>query len=98
MTETISELPKELEKELVSGRVIFGTKSVFKALKLGNAKLVIFAANTPTDIIEDLKHYAKLSNAKIQKFEDNNNELGTKCKKAHGVLAIALIKKDEYGK
>lgn len=94
MTETISELPKELEKKMVSKEVVFGTKSVFKTLKFGKAELIIFASNTPEEIVKDLEHYAKLTNTKIQKFEGNNNELGTKCKKTHGVLAIALMKND----
>ena len=92
MTETISELPSEFIKALESEKIIFGTKSVLQAVKLGTAEKVIFASNMSKNLVDDLEHYAKLSNTKLEKFKGTNEELGVKCKRAHSVLAVALLK------
>lgn len=92
MTETISDLPQEFKKSIGTKNLIFGSKSVVKALKLGKVEEVIFASNAPESLKKDLEYYAKLSNTKLDEFRGSNKELGVRCKRAHSVLAVALLK------
>ncbi len=92
MTETISDLPQEFKKAIGTKNLIFGSKSVVKALKLGKIGKVIFASNAPESLKKDLEYYAKLSNTELNEFKGSNKELGVKCKRAHSVLVVALLK------
>ena len=92
MTETISNLPPEFEKSLGTKKVTFGSKSVIKALKMGKAEQVVYSSNAPEKLVKDIEYYANLAGAKVFKFSGNSKELGVKCKRAHSVLAAALLK------
>ena len=44
-----------------TGDVTLGSEKSIQSLKLGKGQLVIVAANSPKDIVEDVEYYAKLS-------------------------------------
>jgi ribosomal protein L30E len=92
MTETINSLPQEFEKNLGTKKVTFGSKTVIKALKMGKALQVIYASNAPEKLIKDIEYYAGLAGANVYMFKGTSSELGVKCKRAHSVLAAALLK------
>jgi ribosomal protein L30E len=65
MIEERIDLPEEFKKEIGSKKMVFGIKQISDALKTGNAEKVLFASNTPKAMLEDLEHFAKLSNIKL---------------------------------
>lgn len=96
MTE-INDLPQEFKNVLGTKKVIFGSKSVLKALKLGKVEEVVFSSNAPESLVKDLEHYSKLAGVELKKFVGDSRELGVKCKRAHSVLVTALLKGSENG-
>ena len=44
-----------------TGDVTLGSEKSIQSLKLGKGQLVIVAANTPKDIVEDVEYYTNLS-------------------------------------
>jgi len=92
MTETITEIPKEVEKALESQDIILGLKQVKGLIKSGEAELVIFASNSPEDVVKNLEELSKLSNTSIKQYSGTNAELGIKLKRAHSVMVAAVAK------
>lgn len=92
MIDDIIDLPEDFKKAIKSKNLIFGTKTVVNALRLGKIEKLLYASNIPEDLLRDLERYAKNSNAKLEKFSGTNDELGVKCKRSHSILAVALLK------
>jgi len=88
----VAELPDDFKKALSSGKLVYGIKSVLKEIKKGNVKKVIIASNIPSNYLDDLKRYSEISNFEIIKYKGTNMELGVLCKRAHSVLAAAIVK------
>ena len=65
-----------------------------KAIALAKqVEKVLYASNIPKDMMDDLEHYAGLSEVVLQKFKGTNQELGVICKRALSILVVALLKK-----
>lgn len=80
----------ELRMAIKTGKVKFGSKEALKASKLGKAKLIVVAENTPKEIKDDIVYYAKLSNIPVYIYKGTSIELGTLCGKPFTVAAIAI--------
>lgn len=81
----------ELGKAISTGKVIVGTKRSIKALKRGEAKLIIAAANCPEETLEDLRYYSSLSRTKLHIFAGSSKELGLACGKPFTVNVVAVL-------
>jgi len=79
---------KELKSKIQAGNAIIGNSRVVKALQAGKIKTVFIAKNCPTKIRDDLLYYAKLAGAEVVGLEQNNEELGTICKKNFFVSVV----------
>ncbi|MEK6835266.1 MAG: 50S ribosomal protein L30e [Nanoarchaeota archaeon] len=79
---------EELKKLIKENKVIMGTNMVMRNLKLGKLKQVYLASNCPETTREDIKHYAKLNNIKVNELKENNEELGTICKKPFSISVL----------
>jgi len=86
-----TEIIHSIQAAVRSGKIAVGSKVTKKLVLHGKAKLVIIASNTPPEIKEDLKYYAKLSNIPVYIFPGTNIELGTILGKPFGVAAMAII-------
>eukprot|EP00010_Vexillifera_abyssalis_P009085 CAMPEP_0201547144 /NCGR_PEP_ID=MMETSP0173_2-20130828/3550_1 /ASSEMBLY_ACC=CAM_ASM_000268 /TAXON_ID=218659 /ORGANISM="Vexillifera sp., Strain DIVA3 564/2" /LENGTH=109 /DNA_ID=CAMNT_0047956075 /DNA_START=54 /DNA_END=383 /DNA_ORIENTATION=+ len=64
-----------------SGKSYLGYKSTLKALRQGNAKLVIIANNCPPVRRSEIEYYAMLAKAGVHHYSGNNIDLGTACGK-----------------
>ena len=82
---------KELRDALKQNKVVFGSKSAIKYLKLGNAKLIVVASNCPEDIKNNLEKYAKLSGLKIKNFDGTAKQLGVFCGKPFSIASLAIV-------
>ncbi len=66
-------------------------KSSMDAVKNGEAKLVIVAANCPRHEYEDIARYIALTGVKMHKYEGTSWDLGEAVGKPFMVSALAVI-------
>lgn len=84
---------EELKKLLKENTAIIGTNQVMKNLKIGRLKEIYLSSNCPKNTTDDIKHYAKLYDVKVNELKENNEELGTICKKPFSISVLGF--KDE---
>ncbi|MDI6819405.1 MAG: 50S ribosomal protein L30e [Candidatus Hodarchaeaceae archaeon] len=82
---------REIRQAVDTGKVILGTDKSMKALKLGQAKLVILASNCPKVIRTDIERYARLANIPIHVFQGDSAELGLACGKPFLISVAAVM-------
>ncbi|MCD6275892.1 MAG: 50S ribosomal protein L30e [Thermoplasmata archaeon] len=82
-------LAKELKKILNSGKVYFGIKQAKKAIKRGEAKLIIYAKNFP-----ERNEIEKWELPKIA-FDGDGMELGAYCGKPFSVAVVTIVDEGE---
>lgn len=73
-----------------TGDVTLGSEKSIQYLKLGKGKLVVVAANSPKDIIEDVKYYAGLSEIPFYTYEGTSVDLGSICGKPFTVATLLI--------
>jgi len=73
-----------------SGKYAFGYKQTIKTLRLGKAKLVIIANNTPPLRKSEIEYHAMLAKAGVHHYAGNNIELGTACGKYFRVCSLSI--------
>ncbi|MBI2572372.1 ribosomal L7Ae/L30e/S12e/Gadd45 family protein [Candidatus Woesearchaeota archaeon] len=86
--EAVEEI-RDLKAKLTEGKTIIGTQRVLKALKSKSVKTVYLAKNCPDKIKDDIAYYAQLAQTPIITLEQDNEELGTLCKKNFFVCVLA---------
>lgn len=69
------------------GKITCGTERTLKALKEGNAKLIITAENTPKHIKQKIEQENK-GKIPVKNFKGTSLELGEACKKPHIVTTV----------
>lgn len=85
------DVSKEIRQAVDTGKVILGTDKSRKALKLGQAKLVITASNCQSEVLDDIKHYAGLANIPVHIFAGDSAELGLAYGKPFLVSVLAIL-------
>lgn len=85
------DLEKALRKALKTGKVYLGSKRTIKALRNGEAKLVVLAMNCPEEVKEEIKKYS----VPTITFKGTNMELGAVCGKPFSVAALAVVEAGE---
>ena len=73
-----------------TGDVTLGSEKSIQSLKLGKGQLVIVAANTPKDIVEDVEYYTNLSDIPSYTYEVSSVELGSVCVKQFTVAKLIV--------
>ena len=73
-----------------TGDVTLGSEKSIQSLKLGKGQLVIVAANSPKDIVEDVEYYAKLSEIPSYTYEGSSVDLGSVCRKPFTVATLII--------
>lgn len=81
------DINRELQIAIRTGKVFLGTKRTLKALKRGEAQLVIYAANCPEETKEKIKTYEGIA----YEYPGTNMELGRACGKPFSVAALCVI-------
>ncbi len=81
------EVEKALRKAMKTGKVYLGSKRTIKALKNGEAKLVVIAKNCPEEVRLRIQEFE----VPIVEFEGTNMELGAMCGKPFSVAALAIV-------
>jgi large subunit ribosomal protein L30e len=81
------DIDKALRRALNTGKVYIGAKRTLKALRNGEVKLVVMAANCPEELFEQLKGF----NVPVISYNGSNMDLGATCGKPFGVSMLAII-------
>jgi large subunit ribosomal protein L30e len=80
---------REIRNAIETGAVKLGVDETKKAVREGNAKLVILASNCPDDFLKDQVQ------TKTLRFPGTNVDLGSACGKPFSVSALAVIEPGE---
>ena len=73
-----------------TGDVTLGSEKSIQSLKLGKGQLVIVAANTPKDIVEDVEYYTNLSDILSYTYAGSSVEFGSVCGKPFTVATLIV--------
>lgn len=74
-----------------SGKYSLGYHSTLKALRRGQAKMVIVASNTPPLRKSEIEYYAMLAKSHVHHFNGTNNDLGTACGRLFSVGMVTVL-------
>jgi len=85
------DIEKALRKALKAGKVYLGSKRTLKALRNGEARLVVVAANCPKEVKERIESF----NVPVVTFNGTNMELGAVCGKPFSVAALAILEAED---
>jgi len=85
------DLNREIRQAVTTGKVILGPDKSLKALKLGQARLVILALNCREVVRADVEHYAKLADIPIHVYHGDSTELGLACGKPFLVSVMTVL-------
>jgi len=85
------DVAREIRKAMETGKVIMGTDKSLKALKNGDAKLVIYASNCESESKDDLDYYSNLGNVPTLQYKGTGVDLGMVCGKPFVVSMIAIL-------
>ncbi len=84
-------LNQQIASAVSTGKCKIGAKSSIDAIKNGEAKLVVVAANCPQNERDDIERYAQLGGVKVQTFEGTSWDLGETVGKPFMISAIAVL-------
>ncbi|NQE06053.1 50S ribosomal protein L30e [ANME-1 cluster archaeon GoMg1] len=91
----ISDMNRELQKVIKSGKVLIGSNETLKALRGEGVvvKAVIYASNCPEEIKERFKEITKQKKGNIPFYEYpvNSIELGLACGKPYSIASLCLL-------
>ena len=79
-------IARELKKIISTGKIYLGLKQAKKAIKTGEAKLIILANNAPE---------MPKGNVPILKFDGDGFELGALCGKPFSVAVVTIVSEGE---
>ena len=68
-----------------------GYKNVLRAMRNGQAKMIMIASNAPAIRKTELEYYAALCKADLRNYDGNNLELGTACGKLFAVSTMCIL-------
>ena len=88
MTETGLE---EIKKYLKTKKLVIGTDSTIKNLKLRKLSRVFISSNAPAEVVRDIEHYAWLAGVQAVMLEVPNDELEGQCKRPYSISVIGLL-------
>ncbi|MEK6822397.1 MAG: ribosomal L7Ae/L30e/S12e/Gadd45 family protein, partial [Nanoarchaeota archaeon] len=74
MAITVSQL-NEIKKLLDTGKLTFGATEALKLLRAGKAAKIWLSMNVKQDLLDDIKHHAKLAGVDVLELPQSNEEL-----------------------
>merc|ERR1712026_186316 len=87
---TVESINSRLALVMKSGKFQLGYKKTLETLRMGKAKLVIIANNTPPLRKSEIEYYAMLAKTGVHHYSGNNIELGTACGKYFRVATLSI--------
>lgn len=84
------DVDKAIAAAVKSGKVSFGVASAVQNAQAGKAKLIILAANAPSNVREDVEYYCKLSKVPLISYRGSSLDLAATCGKPFTVSALSI--------
>ncbi len=84
------DIDKAIAAAVKSGKVSFGASSAVQNAQAGKAKLIILAANAPSNVREDVEYYCKLSKVPLISYRGSSLDLAATCGKPFTVSALSI--------
>lgn len=85
------EVSRSISQAVATGKVTIGAEKSLKAIKRGQAKLVIVSSNCGRDALSDVKHYSKLAGVQLHVFDGDSSLLGLACGKPFSVGMLVIV-------
>jgi large subunit ribosomal protein L30e len=82
----------EIKKHINDKKLVLGTRSTIKNMKLGRLEKVFITSNCSENVKNDINYYSSISNCKVEQLNIPNEELGVICKKQFSVSVAGLLK------
>ena len=79
---------EDLKKALQENKVIIGADKVLKKLRNGKLEKVYLSSNCPDNLKDDIKHLAKIHKIEVVESKEDNEQLGTICKKQFSISVL----------
>ncbi len=79
---------EDLKKALQENKIIIGADRVLKKLRVGKLEKVYLSSNCPMRMKEDIEHLAKLHKISVISMKEDNEQLGTICKKPFSISVL----------
>jgi large subunit ribosomal protein L30e len=86
----VIDVDKAIAAAVKSGKVSFGAASAVQNAQAGKAKLIILAANAPSNVREDVEYYCKLSKVPLISYRGSSLDLAATCGKPFTVSALSI--------
>lgn len=85
----------KLGQVIKSGKYQIGYKNVLRAMRNGQAKMIMISSNAPAIRKTELEYYAALCKADLRNYDGNNLELGTACGKLFAVSTMCILEQGD---
>ncbi|MDI6811078.1 MAG: 50S ribosomal protein L30e [archaeon] len=86
----LSDVNRELQKVVSSGKILIGSKETIKALRGRGAKIVIHASNCPEEIKKVFNDKKENGEITIYEYPANSLELGLACGKPYAIASLCI--------
>lgn len=83
-------MAEEIQSAVKAGNAIIGYRESMKYLKGSEAKTIVIAGNVPKEMDAEVRHNAKVANARLEVFEGSSRDLGTACGKPFPVAVVVI--------
>lgn len=80
----------EIQTAIKAKNATIGYRESMKIMKSGGAKTIIMANNLPDSMDAEIKHNAKVAEAKLEVFDGGSKDLGTACGKPFPVAVVVI--------
>ena len=84
------DVDKAIGTAVKTGKVVLGANEAVKNAQSGKAKLIVIAANCPTNARGDIEYYGGLSGINIVVYKGTSIDLGMACGKPFMVSALSI--------
>lgn len=88
----MADIKEDIREAMKKKRIVIGTRSVLKGLKMGEFNLVVYASNIPEKFKGDLEYYARISGIEVKGFKEDSAKLGELCGKLFLILTVGIKK------
>lgn len=81
----------EIRTGIKNDKVVIGTERVMKGIRSKTVSKVFLSNNVPSDIKEDIEHFAGIEGIPVDELSITNEELGVVCKKKFQISVLATL-------
>jgi len=92
MSEKVIDMEQMIRKALDTDKVVIGYNDIFSLLKEGKLSHIVFAKNSPKELVDELKYYASFKNETILvEFDGLSDKLNILVRKPFLISFIGIL-------